>query len=187
MKRNGQRLASIPATELVQLTSEQLAEGTDVSKQRQLQKLGGWQPLCGNAHVLSANSSWHNADIKRLVLVLRDANSCQVFKRPANPLQLAIDKAKRETCATLPIGQAVVVRHKDVCLIAAPTMETPGRIPPGSRVVYDAARAAFVAWTEHKEIGTIRMPAFGTGWGQVPIKIAAAQMWEAFVDAWNSC
>ena len=101
----------------------------------------------------------------------------------ANPLQLAID-AKRGERQPLPIGEAVVVRHKGVCLIASPTMEIPGRIARGSTIVRDAARAAFVAWRSEPDIETVSMPSFGTGWGGVPPIIAAAQMWEAFVDAW---
>ena len=74
-------------------------------------------------------------------------------------------------------------------LVAAPTMKTPGAIlstTPHNRTVYRATLAAMKAWRECDEIGSLAMPMFGTGWGSVPAWVAAAQVWEAFVDAWRS-
>lgn len=105
-----------------------------------------------------------------------------------NMLQLAIDRAKGEVNATLPIGEAILVRdrEREVALIAAPTMALPGKIKAGSRVVYEATRAAFALWRATADsLDAIRMPAFGTGWVQVPVEIAAAQTWKAFVSAWT--
>ena len=106
----------------------------------------------------------------------------------ANPLQLAIDTLKGETDARLDIGQAILVLNKvseKGHLIAAPTMVLPSKIPVNSRVVHDAALAAFGIWRDHDGIRCIRMPAFGTGFGRVPGEIAAAQMFEAFCTAWS--
>jgi O-acetyl-ADP-ribose deacetylase (regulator of RNase III) len=99
----------------------------------------------------------------------------------ANPLQQAMDCLK---LVTLPIGQAIVVRDGKNRLIASPTMVQPGKIPAGSQIVHDAARAAFVAWRHADDIETAKLPSFGTGWGEVPPDIAAEQMWGAFVGAW---
>lgn len=110
------------------------------------------------------------------------------FGRPyhePNPLQRAIDAEKGKENSTLPIGEALVVRHQGVCVISAPTMALPGKIPTGSTVIYDASQAAFLAWKETDDISIVRMPSFGTGWGQVPAVVAAWQMWDAFVDAWS--
>jgi len=83
-----------------------------------------------------------------------------------NLLQLAIDKAKGEFSATLPIGEAILVRDGRNCLIAAPTMALPGKIKVGSRIVYDATRAVFALWASETsgDLNVVRMPAFGTGW-----------------------
>eukprot|EP01052_Picozoa_sp_SAG31_P033574 SAG31_NODE_3814_length_3859_cov_5.598936_4_plen_227_part_00 len=115
----------------------------------------------------------------------------------ANPVQLAIDatRGSRPCGAELPIGSALVVevQGSNNCaiksvryLVASPTMRVPGAIALRSRTVYKAARAAFEAWRGHQPmISSLAMPMFGTGWGRVPYTVAAAQMWEAFVDAWT--
>ena len=110
----------------------------------------------------------------------------------ANPLQLAMDEKYGRKQAEVPIGESVIAPVEPLdesrtvrFLIAAPTMMTPGAIPIGSRVVYDASRAAFRAWRGSDGlIEAAACPMFGTGWGEVPAWVAAAQMWEAFVVAW---
>jgi O-acetyl-ADP-ribose deacetylase (regulator of RNase III) len=116
----------------------------------------------------------------------------------ANPLQLMIDAAYGEF-SELPIGEAVVVavepldggRQRTVRhLIAAPTMKTPTSLPINSRNAYLGSLAVFRKWREHRAAGsrgmrTVAMPMFGTGVGRVPSWVAAAQMWEAFVEAWS--
>ena len=47
------------------------------------------------------------------------------------------------------------------------------------------ALAAFRVWREREEVASVACPMFGTGWGRVPPWVAAAQMWEAFVQAWS--
>jgi len=61
-------------------------------------------------------------------------------------------------------------------------MVLPSKIPVNSRIVYDATKAVFRLWKETPDIGTLRMPAFGTGFGQVPGSIAASQTLQAFCD-----
>eukprot|EP01050_Picozoa_sp_SAG11_P008055 SAG11_NODE_691_length_7699_cov_3.868026_12_plen_116_part_00 len=81
-------------------------------------------------------------------------------------------------------------------LLATPTMdgliERPGALSIGSRNIYFAALAAFRVWRNwggdrvvDGHIDAVAMPIFGTGYGRVPVWVAAAQMWEAFVDAWT--
>ena len=108
-----------------------------------------------------------------------------------NPLQLAMEK-KIIGEEGLEIGKAILVRNspsdkrkKAIHLIAAPTMTLPSKVPVNSTVVRDAARAAFEIWRDTPDVSVIRMPAFGTGWGQVPGSIAAAQTLEAFCSVWN--
>ena len=110
-----------------------------------------------------------------------------------NPLQLAIDARNGASALPeLPIGEgiAVPVERSDPArtvryLLAAPTMVTPGALPAGSRNVHEAALAAFRVWREREEVASVACPMFGTGWGRVPPWVAAAQMWEAFVQAWS--
>ena len=106
-----------------------------------------------------------------------------------NPLQLFIDSQYGNE-VELPIGDVVVVptASSPPFLVAAPTMRFPEPIllePPHNRTVYRASLAVFQAWRECDEIGAMATPMFGTGAGRVPHWVAAAQMWEAFVDAWN--
>ena len=116
----------------------------------------------------------------------------------ANPLQLAID-VRYGKGGELPIGASLVVpvvpgERSAVrtvrFLVAAPTMRVPGALPLMSRDVHRAALAVFRAWREWDgqeagPINAVAMPMFGTGYGEVPVWVAAAQMWEAFVEAWT--
>jgi O-acetyl-ADP-ribose deacetylase (regulator of RNase III) len=128
-----------------------------------------------------------------------------------NPLQQAID-AQYGKFKPLPIGDAILVPvvypdHPSVSstaaaveseplsaqrsvrfLIAAPTMERPGPIEVGSRIVYSASLAAFRVWRTALQVHGVRkvgMPSVGTGYGAVPAVVAARQMQEAFVEAWR--
>ena len=112
----------------------------------------------------------------------------------ANPLQLAIDAhcGERPSGAQLPIGEALVVpvvpakpARTVKFLVATPTMRIPGQIEKRSRTVYTAALAAFRAWRASPSVRAVAMPLFGTGYGGVPVWVAVAQMWEAFVAAWT--
>lgn len=133
------------------------------------------------------------------------------YKDP-NPLQQEIDE-KYGLFKQLPIGEAVLVpvTHRSAAastiddlsagdsalaeearsvryLIAAPTMVRPEEIEKGSRIIYKASLAAFRVWRRSVSahgIRSIAMPSFGTGYGNVPPVIAAKQMWEAFVMAWE--
>lgn len=117
---------------------------------------------------------------------------------PPNPLQLKIYEVYPSH--ELPVGDAIVVpverlvetnakTDSDVTrslvryLIAAPTMAIPGPIETGSRIVYDAMLAVFTVWFRTDGINSIAAPPFGTGYGEVPVFVAAAQTWEAFVKA----
>mmetsp|Transcript_16352 Transcript_16352/g.39925 ORF Transcript_16352/g.39925 Transcript_16352/m.39925 type:complete len:321 (+) Transcript_16352:91-1053(+) len=102
-----------------------------------------------------------------------------------NPLQIAIDNHAGEENARLDIGQGILVRSEKKHLIAAPTMALPSKIKVNSTIVRDATLAAFQVWRQYSDIKTIRMPSFGTGYGQVPGVVAAAQTLEAFVLAWR--
>jgi O-acetyl-ADP-ribose deacetylase (regulator of RNase III) len=92
----------------------------------------------------------------------------------------------------LPVGQAVIVEtnHAQLpLLIVAPTMRVPDRI--GDTVnVYLAFRAALVAVINHNKsgqnrIGTLRVPALGTGVGGMPIDRAARQMQAAYASVFG--
>ena len=102
-------------------------------------------------------------------------------------LQQAIDKAKGEPNIHLPVGEAILARdERGHALIAAPTMVVPSKIKIISRTVFLAYRAAFDVFRRHSDIHVIRVPSFGTGYGQVPGKIAAAQTWQAKVGLGRS-
>jgi len=239
LNRNEKRLADISPKELVNLSSEQLAQGTSIATKQHASQLGGWNPPAPKVD-LPADSPWFSQTTRKLVLVLRDAAGYHAFQKyfgdlyqvkvvhhddictypgpvdafvsPSNtlgnmdggidrayanhfgwsygypydfinPLQSAIEQ---ECGGNFETGQALIVKDGDGhCLIAAPTMQVPSKIKVNSRIVYHASRAAFAAWQKASTLNTIRSPAFGTGWGQVPPEIAAAQMYEAFVDVWS--
>eukprot|EP00522_Entomoneis_paludosa_P000486 CAMPEP_0172470290 /NCGR_PEP_ID=MMETSP1065-20121228/65963_1 /TAXON_ID=265537 /ORGANISM="Amphiprora paludosa, Strain CCMP125" /LENGTH=307 /DNA_ID=CAMNT_0013228177 /DNA_START=44 /DNA_END=964 /DNA_ORIENTATION=- len=101
-----------------------------------------------------------------------------------NPLQLGIDRFKGEENARLELGEAVLIKDLKVHLIASPTMILPGKIEVNSRVVFQATKAVFQLWKANEKIRVLRMPSFGTGYGQVPGIISASQTMEAFCHVW---
>ncbi len=119
-----------------------------------------------------------------------DAAVVHVLGRPVmDSVQLAImDRLLGEQ----PVGTAFVVEtgHPErPYLVHAPTMRMPGSIR-GTANVYAATWAALLAALEHRvdgrrRIGTVVVPAMGTGFGDVPFDEAARQMavaWRHFHD-----
>jgi O-acetyl-ADP-ribose deacetylase (regulator of RNase III) len=102
-------------------------------------------------------------------------------------------KIKTEFFGELPVGQAMVVPtgHEIVpYLVAAPTMRIPDRIADTVNV-YLAFRATLLAVRRYNEgspnaIGSLGVPALGTGIGAMPLTRAARQMHAAYVSVFES-
>jgi O-acetyl-ADP-ribose deacetylase (regulator of RNase III) len=101
-------------------------------------------------------------------------------------------KIRSDYFGELPVGQAFVIEtdHGQIpFLVVAPTMRVPDRI--GDTVnVYLAFRAALLAVIYHNQsgrrpIGTVRVPAMGTGVGRMPIDRAARQMHAAYASVFE--
>eukprot|EP00037_Helgoeca_nana_P000206 m.20663 g.20663 ORF g.20663 m.20663 type:complete len:322 (-) comp10268_c0_seq1:174-1139(-) len=105
----------------------------------------------------------------------------------ANPLQRMIREVAGPDAgfASIPVGEALLVPAGTVSFIAAPTMRYPGAHAPGNRSTFKGARAAFTLWRATDGIPRATTIPFGTDWGGLPYDVAAAQMWEAFVEAWT--
>lgn len=86
-----------------------------------------------------------------------------------------------------PVGTSIIVEtgnKKHPYCAHTPTMRVP-QVIKGYDTVYNAMRAMLLAVSKHKDITSVLCPGLGTATGQVPIEIAAKQMYLAYENIAN--